>query len=108
MNDAVILPVLLIIGSLATCAILIMEPQGASIQTDVLTIHVSERFPYMYRAPPNVITDANVLYEVGIYVNVLDLQPGYNYTIEKQQYVGKSLRNSKTNGTITRIISKEV
>jgi hypothetical protein len=106
MKEWIIIIILLIIGAFASYALLIIQPHGADIQTDVLTIHVSERFPGIYRSDPYVITDTNVAYTIGFGVNFLDLQPGYNYTIEKQQFVEPTLRNKNTNGTITKIISK--
>jgi hypothetical protein len=104
MKEWVTIAILLIIGALASFALLMFEPHGADIETDILTIHVSERFPHTYRSDPYVITDMNVAYKLG--VNFLDLQPGYNYTIEKQQFVAESLRDNYTNGTITKIISR--
>ena len=108
MKEAIIIICLLFVGAIAAYALLMIEPHGADVQTDILTIHVSERFPHAYRSDPYVITDTNVAYTIGIGVSVLDLQPGYNYTIEKQQLVATTLRDKSTNGTITNIISKEL
>ncbi len=81
-----------------------IEPHSADIEQTTITIYVNERFPAQRLNSPYVITDTNIVYDVGTNNLFMYIQPGHNYTVISQRTVAKSLRRSGSNGTIVAII----